>query len=45
MEGCGKWGIEIDRNLFVRAEDREQNLGYLVDVDSIIGDPMFVDAA
>jgi len=40
-----KWGIEVDRNLFVRASDREKNLGYQVDVNSIVGDPMFVDSA
>jgi hypothetical protein len=42
---AGKWGIEVDRNLFVREEDREKNLNYLVDVNSIVGDPVFVDPA
>lgn len=40
-----KWGIEIDRNMFVRKEDREKNLEYRVEVNSIVGDPMFIDPA
>jgi len=45
MNGCGKWGDEVDRNLFVRESDRAKHLAYGVEINSIAGDPMFVDPA
>lgn len=45
MRAAGKWGIEVDRNLFVRDADWKRTLSFLVDMNSIVGDPMFVDPA
>ena len=45
MRRCKKWGDEIDRNMFVRESDRAKDLGSHVEVNSIVGDPMFVNPA
>lgn len=41
----GTWGKEVDRNLFTRAEDRDKFRSKGCDANSLVGDPMFVDAA
>lgn len=37
------WGIEVDRNIFISQVDKDKNVKYKVDLNSIAGDPMFVD--
>lgn len=39
------WDGEIDRNLFVSEFDRQAFAGQGCDVNSVVGDPMFVDPA
>jgi len=45
MSKSGKWGKEIDRNLFTSEADRAKFAGNDCDKNSIVGDPMFVDPA
>ncbi|MDG2221890.1 MAG: PDZ domain-containing protein [Rubripirellula sp.] len=40
----GKWGKEVDRNLFTSEADRDQFRQHDCDQHSVVGDPMFVDA-
>ncbi|MDF1843080.1 MAG: PDZ domain-containing protein [Rubripirellula sp.] len=40
----GKWGKEVDRNLFTSEADRNQFSQHECDQHSVVGDPMFVDA-
>lgn len=39
----GRWGNEINRNLFVSEADRARFAGHDCDADSLVGDPMFID--
>lgn len=39
-----KWGKEIDRNLFTNQLDKEKFAAHGCDLNSIVGDPMFIDA-
>ena len=42
----GKWGRDIDRNLFTTSDaDRAKFAGNGCDVNSVVGDPLFVDPA
>jgi len=42
----GKWGKEVDRNLFTTSNaDRTRFSGHGCDANSVVGDPMFVDPA
>ncbi len=43
MSKTGKWGKEIDRNLFTSEADRVKFAVNDCDKNSIVGDPMFVD--
>ena len=45
MSKNGKWGKEIDRNLFTSEADRTKFAVNDCDANSIVGDPMFVDPA
>ena len=45
MSKSGKWGKEIDRNLFTSEADRAKFAANDCDRNSIVGDPMFVDPA
>jgi hypothetical protein len=39
----GRWGKEINRNLFVSEADRTRFAGHGCDANSLAGDPMFID--
>ena len=39
----GRWGQEVDRNLFLSEANRTKFAGHGCDANSIVGDPMFVD--
>ena len=39
----GKWGKDVDRNLFTAEGDMKRFAGNGCDADSVVGDPMFVD--
>jgi hypothetical protein len=41
----GKWGKEVDRNFFMTEADRTKYVGRGWDLNSLFGDPLFVDPA
>jgi hypothetical protein len=42
---AGQWGSEVNRNLFTRESDRDKFRRNGCDVNSIVGDPEFIDPA
>ena len=41
----GRWGGEIDRNLFTAEADRMRFVAHGCDANSLVGDPLFIDPA
>ena len=42
---AGKWGSEVDRNLFTTVQDKQKFSNHDCDRNSLVGDPLFLDPA